>query len=107
MCAAETVALFVVLFSVVAGATVTGSFEDVSVLVDVTDGSVFDNSSVNTADVSSVDTSFVDVETAVAEGLTTDVLHRKPLKFSASFAKKLTLVPRSVVTMKVGPSRPQ
>lgn len=107
MCAAETVALSVVLLSVVAGATVTGSFEGVSVLMDVTDGSVVDNSSGNTADVSSVDTSFVDVETAVAEGLTAAALHRKPLKFSASLAKKLTFVPRSVVTMNLGPSRPQ
>lgn len=102
--------------SAVAGASVMDGFEgDVSV---ITDDSEINDSSVYT---STVDTSFVDaswlveipvvigtsVTVIVAKGFTADALQRKPLKFNASLAKKLTVVPRSVVTMKFGPSRPQ
>lgn len=88
-------------------ASVMGICEDeVSVVTDVTDGLLLDNLSVYTAVISSVDTSFVDME-IVAEGLTADALHWKPLKFNASLAKKVIFVPRSVVTTNLGPSRPQ
>lgn len=103
----ETVSFSVVPISTVTMASVMGICEDeVSVVTDVTDGLLLDNLSVYTAVISSVDTSFVDME-IVAEGLTADALHWKPLKFNASLAKKVIFVPRSVVTTNLGPSRPQ